>query len=142
MIVKASWAGTVAFTVTAVAAAISPDTFEVVALAVALILFAAGTVVFLVAFVHAVGRSRAKSTSGSAACTSSPGQRRATCRSISLALSESRSSSRSPLRRRGRSRVWRFGMLVPLYGLGLCGLWGAYHGAFPPRAVSGFEPDG
>jgi len=26
-------------------------------------------------------------------------------------------------------------VLAPVYGLGLMGLWGARHGAFPPRAV-------
>jgi hypothetical protein len=26
-----------------------------------------------------------------------------------------------------------FGLLVPVYGLALAGLWGARHGTFPPR---------
>jgi hypothetical protein len=26
-----------------------------------------------------------------------------------------------------------FGILAPMYGLGLMALWGARHGAFPPR---------
>jgi hypothetical protein len=28
-----------------------------------------------------------------------------------------------------------FGVLVPVFGLGLCGLWGARHGQFPARSV-------
>jgi uncharacterized membrane protein len=30
-----------------------------------------------------------------------------------------------------------FGILVPMMGLGLNGLWGAFHGTFEPRATSG-----
>jgi hypothetical protein len=26
-----------------------------------------------------------------------------------------------------------FGLLVPMFGLACCGLWAAYHGAFPAR---------
>ena len=133
MIVKASWAGTGAFTVTAVAAAISPDTFEVVALAVALILFAVGTVVFLVAFVHAVGRSREVDI-GIGGLYFLAGSAPRTVQ-VHLLVAFATASARP-------FTSLAFGMLVPLYGLGLCGLWGAYHGAFPPRAVSGFEPDG
>jgi hypothetical protein len=28
-----------------------------------------------------------------------------------------------------------FGILVPVFGLGLCGLWGARYGTFEPRPV-------
>jgi hypothetical protein len=27
-----------------------------------------------------------------------------------------------------------FGLLVPMFGLACCGLWGAYHGTFPARS--------
>ena len=57
-IIRASWIGTVIFGVTATAAAIAPDLFAGVALAVALVLFFVGCAVFLVAFLKAVGRSR------------------------------------------------------------------------------------
>ena len=30
-----------------------------------------------------------------------------------------------------------FGFLVPVYGLGMCGLWGARYGTFDPRPVPG-----
>jgi len=30
-----------------------------------------------------------------------------------------------------------FGILAPLWGQGLAGLWGARHGAFPPRPAAG-----
>jgi len=29
------------------------------------------------------------------------------------------------------------GVLVPVYGLALCGLWASRHGAFPPRPLPG-----
>ncbi len=57
-LIRASWIGTVIFGVTATAAAIDPDLFAGVALAVALVLFFVGCAVFLVAFLKAVGRSR------------------------------------------------------------------------------------
>jgi hypothetical protein len=135
MIIKASWAGTAAFAVTAIAATIEPDTFEVAALAVALVLFAIGTVVFLLAFVHAVGRSREVDIgigglyflAGSAP------------RSVQLHLLGSLGVEVVVAFATASVRPFTslaFGMLVPLYGLALCGLWGAYHGAFPPRAVA------
>ena len=58
MIIKASWIGTAIFGITAIAAAIDPDGFAGLALAVAVVLFLAGCVIFFVAFIHAVGRSR------------------------------------------------------------------------------------
>lgn len=141
MIVKVSWAGTALFAVSAVAAAISPDTFEALALAVALVLFAVGMVVFLVAFVHAVGRSREVDIgigglyflAGSAP------------RSVQVQLLGSLGVEIVVAFATASARPFTslaFGMLVPLYGLALCGLWGAYHGSFPPRAAPGFEPDG
>jgi hypothetical protein len=134
MIIKASWAGTAAFAVTAIAAAVEPDMFEVAALAVALSLFAVGTVVFLVAFVHAVGRSREVDIgigglyflAGSAP------------RPVQLHLLGSLGVEVVVAFATASARPFTslaFGMLVPLYGLALCGLWGAYHGSFPPRAV-------
>jgi hypothetical protein len=141
MIVKASWAGTAVFSVTAIAAAISPDTFDVVALAVALILFAVGTVVFLLAFAHAVGRSREVDIgigglyflAGSAPRAVQVHLLGSLCVEVVVAFATASARPFTSL---------AFGMLVPVYGLGLCGLWGAYHGTFRRRAVSGFEPEG
>mgnify|MGYP005997686557 CR=1 FL=1 len=53
-----SWVGTIAFVVTAGAAATSPSTFELAAVAVSLTLFFAGIVTMLWAFFIAVNRSR------------------------------------------------------------------------------------
>jgi len=33
------------------------------------------------------------------------------------------------------------GVLVPMFGLGLNGLWAAYHATFPPRAVKSRSDD-
>ena len=35
-----------------------------------------------------------------------------------------------------------FGILVPVYALGLSGAWGARHGTFPPRPSGSTIPDG
>jgi hypothetical protein len=32
-----------------------------------------------------------------------------------------------------------FGILTPLYGLGIAGLWGARHGTFAPRRPTGAD---
>ena len=34
-----------------------------------------------------------------------------------------------------------FGILVPVYALGLSGAWGARHGTFPPRPPNGTSPE-
>ncbi len=139
MIVKASWAGTAAFTVTAVAAAISPDTFEVVALAVALILFAIGLVVFLVAFLHAVGRSREVDIGiGGLYFLAGSAPRGVQVHLLGSLAVEVVVAFATASARPFTSLA--FGMLVPLYGLGLCGLWGAYHGSFPQGQCRASSP--
>ena len=57
-LIRWSWIGTIAFVITAVAAAIEPDWFNIPALVVALCLFAVGIVTMLWAFAIAVNRSR------------------------------------------------------------------------------------
>ena len=57
-IVQASLAGTVIFAVTAIPAAIAPDTFVGVSVIVSLVLFALGMLAFVWAYAVAVGRSR------------------------------------------------------------------------------------
>lgn len=131
-IVRASWAGTTAFVVTATLAA-AVSSLDLVALVVALVLFVAGTGAFTAAFVTAVRRSRTEEIvvpslfflQGSAP----PAVRRllfaslaveVVCAFVTAAVRPNTSLA--------------FGILAPMYGLGLAGLWAARHGAFPPRA--------
>ncbi|HEX9969387.1 MAG TPA: hypothetical protein VGB03_04545 [Acidimicrobiales bacterium] len=131
-IVKASWLGTAAFGVTSAAGA-AVSSLDVLALVVALALFVAGTVAFFAAYAKAVSRSRTDQVG-----------------IMSLFFLEGRVAPQ-PVRRNLRASFvaqiavavavaalrpntsLAFGVLVPVYGLALAGLWGARHGTFPRR---------
>ena len=57
-IIAFSWQATALFAITAILAAITPSALRVPALTVALVLFAIGMIIFLVAYIVAIGRSR------------------------------------------------------------------------------------
>jgi hypothetical protein len=129
-----AWASTVAFALTAIAAAIWPTKFlEIVALIVALVAFAIGLILFLAAYFRAIGRSRYEQISvvgvyllmGGVA--PQPVRRSllgALALQIVVALSTASARPYSSL---------AFGVLVPLLGVALCGWWSAAHGVFPER---------
>ena len=130
-IVQASWAGTLALALTSVVAAVDRS-LGAVALVVALGLFGAGVVAFAAAYVGAVARSRTDDIGvwglffleGSAP----PGVRRGLLASAAtqavVALAAAAAHPNTSL---------AFGILTPLYGVALAGLWGARHGTFPSR---------
>ena len=135
-IVSASFAGTAVFLVTTTMATVSDVTVvRVASVSVDLILFAAGAGVFLWAFVVAVSRSREVEIgigglyflAGAAAPRT---VRRRMMGALALQLIAAIiSSSLHPFTNLA------FGILVPTYGLGLAGLWGARHGTFGPRVI-------
>ena len=131
-IVRASWIGTAAFGSTSALGAVVAA-LDVVALLVALAMFAAGTVAFFVAYARAIARSRTEQLG-----------------ILSLFFLEGRVAPK-PVRRlllgsflvevavavavaalRPNTSL-AFGILAPVYGLALAGLWGARHGTFPER---------
>ena len=132
-IVQASWAGTAAFLATGGLATVVRST-DLIALVVSLTLFAAGTAAFTAAFVIAVRRSRAEEI-------------------VVPSLFFLQGSAPAPVRRHllGALAVQvvaafvtagvrpntslAFGILAPMYGIGLAGLWAALHGAFPARPL-------
>jgi hypothetical protein len=128
--------GTAAFTLTAVAGAISDGFPRNLAAVVAFVLFAIGAVLFLVAYGRAVARSRYEAISVGglyflAGCAPRGVQVRllgllVVQSVVAIATSAATASVRpfTPL---------AFGLLVPMFGLACCGLWGAFHGAFPKR---------
>ena len=130
---RASWAGTGVFVVTAVAADVAPEEFEPVALAVAATLFAAGCAIFVWAFLLMAGRSRTERLelapfwflTGSATPT---GVRRSLLGALAVQVV-------AGLVTAGVRPYTSLaaGVLVPMYGLALCGLWAGRHAAFPPR---------
>ncbi len=126
--------GTAVFVVTAVVEAILLERWtELVGVTVALVLFAAGCVAFLLAYAQAIQRSRHDEIAVASlfllAGPAVPGPVKAKLGGllavqVVVALATAIIRSFSPL---------AFGVLVPVFGVGLNGLWAARYGAFPPR---------
>jgi hypothetical protein len=131
-IIRASWIGTGVFSVTAILSAIAPRTFIALSVGVALILFFAGMAIFLWAYAVAVGRSRTDLIGMGGLFFLAGSAPRAVQRTllgsliveVVVALGTAAVHPFTPL---------AFGVLAPMYGLALCGLWAARHGQFPPR---------
>lgn len=142
LIVRANVVGTAVFVVTAVSAAVSfTSESRAVAAAVALTLFFSGIGAFLWSFWNAVQRSRGEQvavtqlyflTSGVA-----PARVRATMLSalavqvgagLATAIARASDANGNP----GTSLA--LGVLVPIFGFGLNGLWAAYHGSYDQRS--------
>jgi hypothetical protein len=133
--------GTVAFTITAVTAAVVFSTAaQWVGAITAMSLFAVGVFAFLWSFWNAVQRSRAEEIGVMQMylLLGAPTPPRVRWIMLSMlaiqvtvalttALARSEAEDGSP----GTSLA--VGILVPMFGLGLNGLWCAFHGVFPPR---------
>ena len=133
-IVRASWAGTGVFVATTAAATASPDSFGLLAAAVDLVLFAIGCVAFLLAFFRVVERSRTEeiavvSVYFLSGIPTPPGVR--TPLLLSLGVQVVVAIATAALR---PYTELAFGVLVPVFGLGLVGLWASRFAEFPPRA--------
>jgi len=133
-IINLSWLGTGVYVALAIVATISPDSYGVAAATASLVLFAIGCVVFLWAYGIAVQRSRTDLI-GIGGLYFLAGSAPNTIRfrllvplTIEVVVAIVTSSIRlyTPL---------AFGFLVPVFGLGLAGLWGARNGTFPPRTA-------
>lgn len=133
-ILWASLIGTTLFVVATLIGTIAIDVV-VITVVVSLLLFAIGTAVFFVAYVKAIGRSRYEAIGmGGLFFLAGTAPRRAQAvllgsLAVEVVVGLVAASIRiySPV---------AFALLVPMYGLGLAGLWGATYGTFPPR-----EPD-
>lgn len=131
-IIRASWAGTAAFAAVAIAA-VAIDDLEAFALGLDIALFAAGTAVFLWALVVAAGRSRTLEMGIGglfflAGSTAPATVKRHLLGSLAaqtiLGFATAGAKPFTPM---------AGGVLVPMFGLALCGLWGAKLGQFGPR---------
>lgn len=131
-IVNASWVGTGAFVATSAVATIVPDALGGVAAAVDVVLFLIGCGAFLWAYGRAVSRSRTDAIGIGGLLflqASAPKLVRDRLR-LALAVEVVTAVACASIR---PFTSLAFGILVPVYGLGLSGLWGARHGTFPAR---------
>ena len=127
-------AGTAAFVVGAVAAAVVPEQLGTPVAVLDVVLFVVGLAAFTAALVRAAGRSRHEelSVAGLFLLTgSAPSHVRRVllgCLAAQTVVAFATAAARpfTPL---------AFGVLVPTFGLGACGLWAARHGAFPAKAT-------
>jgi hypothetical protein len=136
-IVLADTFGTALFAGTAILEAVLLRHWtEVLGVAVAMVLFALGCVAFLLGYASAVRRSRTEELSVAGLfllagpAVPSPVKRRLgllLAVQVTVALATALVRSYTPL---------AFGVLVPVFGVGLNGLWAARHGRFPRRATS------
>jgi hypothetical protein len=135
-IIQLSWAGTILFTVTAVAGSISSGFLRDAAAVVAFCLFGAGIVLFFAAYARAVSRSRFDTISvGGVYLLLGSAPRGVQLRllgslAVQLIVEVATSVATASVR---PFTPLAFGLLVPMFGLACCGLWGAYHGTFPAR---------
>lgn len=139
-IVLVDLVGTALFTASAVVAAVVFDgAARTQGVAVALALFAVGTVAFLWGWWTAVQRSRTEEMAVSELyLLMGPAIPRPVARVMNAALVVQvlvalvTAFARSSTDGKPGSTL-AFGVLVPMFGLGLNGLWAAQHGAFGPR---------
>lgn len=129
--IEASWWGAAVFSVSAVVAAIAPGVAALPALVIDLALFGAGTVVFLWAFALAVERSRYEvlSVAGIYFLSGDAAPREVRVHlMVSLAAQVVVALATAGVR---PFTALAFGILVPMYGLGIAGRWAAEHGRYP-----------
>lgn len=131
-LIRASVAGTLVYAMVAVAATAFIDALGVAVAVVSLALFLGGSVAFLWAYFIAIGRSRTDLIGVGglfflAGCAPRVVQRvmmTSLVAQVVVALVTASIHLYTEV---------AFGTLVPMWGLGLAGLWGARHGTFPPR---------
>jgi len=147
VLVRFDIAGTVVFAITAIYAAVVFDTrAQWTGSITALTLFAIGVVGFLWAFWNALQRSRAEQIAVSQLyLLLGPGIPRRVrwmmnlmvVAQVAIALVTALARPNGPDGNPGSSLA--VGFLVPMFGLGMNGLWAAYHGRFAARPVEESE---
>lgn len=131
-IIRASLIGTGLFTVVGVLGVVAPDTFGPPFLVISMLEFLLGTIVFFLAFLRAVDRSRTEAIGVGglffAAGTAPKPAQRALIGSlvvqtvVAIVVGSVRLYT-----------VMAFGIMAPMWSLGLTGLWVATYGTFPER---------
>jgi hypothetical protein len=134
-IVRASWGGTAVFA-TSAATAVATESARIPAAAIAVGLFVAGIAIFFWAYAIAVGRSRTDAI-GIGGLFFLAGKDTAPADHKRHLLASLAAQTAVGLATAGARpfTTLAFGVLVPLYGLALTGLYGARHGRFGRRAA-------
>ncbi len=132
-VIQASWAGTTVFTVSSALGVAASRPFSGLSSAVSGALFAGGCVVFVAAFLLAVRRSRTDDiTVAMLFFLMGGGTPRPVRRLLFASLAvEVVVAVAAATARPFTSQAT--GVLAPMWGLSLCGLWAAGHGRFKPR---------
>lgn len=127
-----SWVATGALTVVTALAAADPDRWVAPFFAVALVLFFAGSALFVVDILLAAARSRthAMGIGGLFFLAGCAPRRLAVSLNLSLAVAVVVAVAGAAAR---PYTPLAFGTLAPLFPLAVNGLWGVLHGHFPPR---------
>lgn len=126
------WVGTALFTVAAVVATVDTETLGIVAVVTSLVLFAVGMVTMAFTFAAAVERSRLEVVSvagvwfGAGTVPGGIRARFAAALGVQLVVAFTAASIRP-------FTALAFGILAPLFGLALGGLWAVNHGSFAER---------
>jgi hypothetical protein len=137
-IIRASWAGTVVFMAASTPVAVTGKG-QLAAVAVDGVLFAGGCGVFLWALARAAGRSRQHAIGMGGLfflAGSAP-------RPVQWMLVGSLTAQVAAALATAAARPFTalaFGILVPVWGLSLCGLWAARYGEFGPRQAPTGRP--
>ena len=135
----------------AVSAVVFDQPWKTIAVVVALVCFTVGIVAFLWGYWTAVQRSRTDNIAVASlyflidgAAPKPVARRMNGLLAVQVAVGVATASLRSSTDGKAGSTL-AFGILVPMMGLGLNGLWGALHGTFGPRLSHGgheVPPDG
>ena len=132
-LVNLTYLGTGALVITSGAAAALPDAFGVVHASLSCVLFAIGTGGLLWAFALGVARSRTDDVNlGGLFFLSAPAAPHLERRRFRVALTVEIAVVVAAAAVRPFTVV-AFGVLAPMFALGLMGVWGGRHAVFPPR---------
>ena len=132
-LVQLDLVGTGLLVVTSAAGAVAPDPFTYPHAALSIALFAVGTGTLLWAYLIGIGRSRTDLVDiAGLFLLSGEVAPEPTRRTFRLALAVQVVAVVVAASIRPFTEV-AFGILAPMFGLGLMALWGARHGAFPAR---------
>jgi hypothetical protein len=140
-LVNLAFAGTGVVAGTSAAAALVPDTFGIVHAVVSCALFAVGTGAFLWAYALGVSRSRDEAVDipGLFFLTGDTAPREVR-RPFRVALAVEVVAVVTAAALRPYTEV-AFGILAPMFAMGLMGTWGGRHGRFPPKAARPAAPE-